>query len=432
MQSRPQVVIVGGGFGGLNAARTLASEPVDITLVDRENYHLFQPLLYQVATAGLSPGDIAEPIRALLRQYPNVRVLLGEVAAVDPDGRSLQLAAPAGGHPQTIGYDYLILATGSRHAYFGHDEWEQAAPGLKTLDDALEVRRRILAAFEAAEREEDAERQRALLTFVVVGGGPTGVELAGALAEIGRHTIARDFRRIDPRRSRVLLLEGGPRVLPTFPAALSARAGASLERLGVEVRTGALVTAVDAGGVTVGDERIPAATVLWAAGNRASPLGAQLGAPVDRAGRVQVAPDLTVPGHPEIYVVGDLAAVPSVPGVAQGAIQMGKAAARNIRRTLRGEARRPFAYADKGNLATIGRNAAVADLGLLRFSGLPAWLFWGGLHIFYLIGFHNRLLVLIQWLWAYLTHGRGARLITRPWRAGATRAAAEPSKPQAA
>jgi NADH dehydrogenase len=427
MQTRPQVVIVGGGFGGLNAAKALAPHPLDITLVDRENYHLFQPLLYQVATAGLSPGDIAEPIRAILRRHPNVRVLLGEVAAVDPDGRTVRLS-----DGQSIGYDYLILATGSRHAYFGHDEWEQSAPGLKTLDDALEVRRRILGAFEAAEREEELERQRALLTFVVVGGGPTGVELAGALAEIGRHTIRRDFRRIDPRSSRVLLLEGGARVLPTFPASLSARAEASLRKLGVEVRTGALVTAVDAGGVTVGDERIAAATVLWAAGNRASPLGGQLGAPLDRAGRVQVEPDLTVPGHPEIYVVGDLAAVPGVPGVAQGALQMGRAAAENVGRTIRGEARRPFAYVDKGNLATIGRNAAVADLGFLRFWGFPAWLFWGGLHILYLIGFHNRLLVLIQWLWAYVTHGRGARLITRGWRTGATRGTAEPSKPQAA
>jgi NADH dehydrogenase len=427
MQARPHVVIVGGGFGGLNAAKTLADRPVDVTLIDRENYHLFQPLLYQVATAGLSPGDIAEPIRAILRRHENVRVLLGEAASIDPDGRSLRLS-----DGKEIGYDFLILATGSRHAYFGHDEWEQAAPGLKSLDDALEVRRRILAAFEAAERAEEPERQAALLTFVVVGGGPTGVELAGALAEIGRQTIARDFRRIDPRRSRVLLLEGGPRVLPTFPASLSARAEESLRRLGVEVRTGAMVEAVDEGGVVVGGERIVAATVLWAAGNRASPLGRQLGAPVDRAGRVQVEPDLTVPGHPELYVVGDLAAVPSVPGVAPAAMQMGRAAAENVWRTVRGEARRPFRYRDKGNLATIGRNAAVADLGWLRFWGLPAWLLWGGLHIFYLIGFHNRLLVLIQWLWAYLTHGRGARLITRSWQAGATRTAREPSKPQAA
>ncbi|HEY3081529.1 MAG TPA: NAD(P)/FAD-dependent oxidoreductase [Chloroflexota bacterium] len=431
MQTRPHVVIVGGGFGGLNAAKALAGRPVDVTLVDRENYHLFQPLLYQVATAGLSPGDIAEPIRAILRRYPNVRVLLGEVAGIDPDGRTIRLMAPAG-YPQRIGYDFLILATGSRHAYFGHDEWEQAAPGLKSLDDALEVRRRVLAAFEAAEREEDPARQRALLTFVVVGGGPTGVELAGALAEIGRHTIARDFRRIDPRSSRVLLLEGGPRVLPTFPASLSARAEESLRRLGVEVRTGAMVAAVDAEGVRVGDEPIAAATVLWAAGNRASSLGGQLGAPLDRAGRVQVEPDLTVPGHPEIYVVGDLAALPSVPGVAPAAMQMGRAAAANVWRTIRGEARRPFAYVNKGNLATIGRNAAVADLGWLRFWGLPAWLLWGGLHIFYLIGFHHRVVVLIQWLWAYLTHRRGARLITRPWQAGATTTAVEPSKPKAA
>jgi NADH dehydrogenase len=427
MQTRPHVVIVGGGFGGLNAAKTLADRPVDVTLVDRENYHLFQPLLYQVATAGLSPGDIAEPIRAILRRHPNVRVLLGEVAVIDPEGRSVRLA-----DGQEIGYDFLILAAGARHSYFGHDGWEQAAPGLKSLDDALEVRRRILVAFEAAEREEAVERQAALLTFVVVGAGPTGVELAGALAEIGRHTVARDFRRIDPRGSRVLLLEGGPRVLPTFPASLSARAEDSLRRLGVEVRTGAMVTAVDAEGVTVDRGRIAAATVLWAAGNRASPLGAQLGAPLDRAGRVHVEPDLTVPGHPEIYVVGDLALVPSVPGVAPAAMQMGRAAAENVRRTLRGEARRPFRYVDKGNVATIGRNAAVADLGWLRFWGLPAWLFWGAIHIAYLIGFHNRLLVLVQWLWAYVTHGRGARLITKPWRAGATRTAAEPSKPQAA
>jgi NADH:quinone reductase (non-electrogenic) len=423
MQTRPHVVIVGGGFGGLNAAKTLATRPVDVTLIDRENYHLFQPLLYQVATAGLSPGDIAQPIRAVLRRHQNVQVLLGEVVGIDTGERRVELA-----DGKEIGYDYLILATGSRHSYFGHDEWEPVAPGLKSLGDALEMRRRVLAAFESAETEEDPARQSALLTFVVVGGGPTGVELAGALAEFGKHTIAGDFRRIEPRSSRVVLIERGPRVLPTFPTSLSTRAEQSLRQLGVEVRTGEAVTAVDSEGVIVEGERIAAATVLWAAGNAASPLGRMLGVPLDRVGRVQVESDLTVPGHPEVYVVGDLATVPGIPGVAQGAMQMGRAAARNVWRTIQREPRQPFRYKDKGNLATIGRNSAVADLGVLRLWGSLAWLIWGAVHIYYLIGFENRLLVVIQWLWAYLTYRRGARLITRPWKAETTGTVAEATK----
>jgi NADH dehydrogenase len=411
----PHVVIVGGGFGGLYAARALARHPVRVTLIDRDNYHLFQPLLYQVATAALSPGDIAEPLRAILRKHRNVRVWLEEVTAIDPANRRVTMT---GG---TVSYDYLILATGARHAYFGHDDWEPLAPGLKTLEDALEIRRRVLSAFEAAEREPDPAVRQALLTFVVIGGGPTGVELAGAIAEIRRHTVARDFRAIDPTRARVLLLEGSPRVLPPFPEDLSARAAQALRRLGVEVRTGALVTGVTPEAVYVGDEAIPTRTALWAAGVAASPLGTSLGVPLDRGGRVLVEPDLTVPGHPEVYVIGDLAAFTHrgdkpLPGVAPVAIQQGNAAADNIWRTIQGRPRRPFRYVDKGNLATIGRGAAVADMGgRVRLWGLPAWLAWLFVHILYLIGFENRLLVLFQWAWSYFTYERGARLITQPW-----------------
>jgi NADH dehydrogenase len=405
---RPHVVIVGGGFAGLNAAKSPGSSPVDVTLIDRENYHLFQPLLYQVATAALSPADIAAPIRHIVRRHPNVRVVLGEVEGIDPAARTLRLK-----DGQSLAYDYLVVATGSRHSYFGRDEWEGAAPGLKTLDDALEVRRRVLAAFEQAENSGDPARQRALLTFVVVGGGPTGVELAGALAEIGRHTLVSEYRRIDPRAARVILVERAPRLLPTFPESLSASTKRQLEKLGVEVRNNAAVEHVEPGVVVVDGERIEAGTLLWAAGNAASPLGKQLGVETDRAGRVPVAPDLSVPGYPNVFVVGDLAAVPGTPGVAPAAMQMGTAAARNVRRLVEGQPTRPFQYWNKGNLATIGRNSAVADLGWLRFGGFPAWLAWGAIHIFYLIGFENRLLVLIQWLGAYLTHGRGARLMTR-------------------
>jgi NADH dehydrogenase len=419
---RPHVVIVGGGFAGLNAAKVLGKRPVDVTLIDRENYHLFQPLLYQVATAALSPADIAAPIRHIVRRHRNVRVLLGEADAIDPAARTLRLK-----DGQSLAYDYLVVAAGSRHSYFGRDEWEGAAPGLKTLDDALEVRRRVLAAFEQAEHAGDPARQRALLTFVVVGGGPTGVELAGALAEIGRHTLVSEYRRIDPRAARVLIVERAPRLLPTFPESLSDSTRRQLEKLGVEVRNNAAVEHVESGVVVVDGERIEAATVLWAAGNAASPLGKQLGVETDRAGRVPVAPDLSVPGHPNVFVVGDLAAVPGTPGVAPAAMQMGTAAARNVLRLIDGQPTRPFKYWNKGNLATIGRNAAVADLGWLRFGGFPAWLAWGAIHIFYLIGFENRLLVLIQWLWAYLTHGRGARLMTR--RQPTTAPTAPPTNP---
>jgi NADH:ubiquinone reductase (H+-translocating) len=410
------VVIVGGGFGGLYAARALARHDLLITLIDRENYHLFQPLLYQVATAALSPGDIAEPLRAILRKHRNVRVWLEEVTSVDLANRRVIMANG------DVGYDYLIVATGSRHSYFGHDEWEPLAPGLKTLGDALEIRRRILWAFEAAERESDPEVRQALLTLVIVGGGPTGVELAGAIAEIRRHTVARDFRAIDPTSARVILLEGGPRVLATYPEDLSSRAERSLRRLGVEVRTGAMVTRVTPDAVHIGGEIIPTRTTLWAAGVAASALGGSLDTALDHSGRVMVQPDLTLPAHPEVYVIGDLAAITDsdgkpLPGVATVAIQQGKAAADNIWRAVHGKPRRPFRYVDKGSLATIGRGQAVADIvgSRVHLSGLPAWLVWVLVHLMELIGFSNRVLVLLQWVWAYFTHERGARLITQPW-----------------
>lgn len=417
----PHVVIIGGGFGGLYAALALGGRPLRVTLVDRRNYHLFQPLLYQVATAALSPGQIASPIRSILRRQGNTEVVLGEVTAVDLAGHRLTLAD--GG---TLAYDYLILAAGASHAYFGHDDWAPYAPGLKSLDDALEVRRRVLRAYEEAERvalaaraagrEPDAAELQALLTFVVVGGGPTGVELAGALAEIGRYTLARDFRAIHPTSARIVLVEGMPRLLSGLPADLAARAQVRLRQLGVEVRTGAMVTAVGPEGVRVEDEAIPARTVLWAAGVAASPLGRALGVPVDRAGRVVVAPDLTVPGHPEVYVIGDLASFTHggrpLPGVAQVAIQQGRAAAENVWRSVQGLPRRPFSYRDLGMLAVIGRGAAIADLHWVRLSGLAAWLAWIFIHIYFLIGFENRLLVLLQWAWSYSTNQRGVRLIT--------------------
>jgi NADH dehydrogenase len=411
--ARPTVVVVGGGFAGLQAARALAHAPVQVVLIDRQNYHLFQPLLYQVATAALSPGDIAEPLRAIVRRQANVRVVLGEVTGVDVARRRVLLG------PDEVVYDYLVLATGARHAYFGHDEWEALAPGLKTLDDALEIRRRILIAFERAEVEPDPATRQALLTFVIVGGGPTGVELAGAIAEIARHTVARDFRRIDPRRSRIILIEGAPRLLPPYPPDLSAASEQDLRRLGVEVRTNALVTRLTPEAAYVGEEAIPTRTVLWAAGVAASTIGRDLGAPLDRSGRVLVNSDLSAPGHPEVYVVGDLAAVQSggkpVPGVAPAAMQQGKHAARNIVRSIQGQPPRPFHYWNRGNLATIGRGAAVADFGRLHLDGLFAWLAWLTVHLFFLIGFENRVLVLLQWAYAYVTYERGARLITRGW-----------------
>jgi NADH dehydrogenase len=412
----PLVVVVGGGFGGLYAARALGRLGMRVVLLDRVNYHLFQPLLYQVATASLSPGDIAEPLRAILRKYRNVEVLLAEVTRIDTTARKVILE-----DGDEINYDFLILATGARHSYFGHPQWEPLAPGLKSLTDALEMRRRILLAFELAERERDPAKRQALLTFVVVGGGPTGVELAGAIAEIARHTVRKDFRRFDPRQARVVLIDSGDRVLAQYPADLSARARRALERLGVEVRTGAVATEITADHVSVGETIIPTQTALWAAGVAASPLGRQLGVDVDRSGRVPVQPDLSVGGHPEIFVVGDLAAftLPGhqmLPGIAPVAIQQGEAAAANIGRLARGETTRPFHYFDRGTMATIGRAAAVAEIRWLHLSGVLAWLAWLFVHIFYLIGFENRLLVLVQWAWSYLSYERGARLITGPYQ----------------
>jgi NADH dehydrogenase len=406
------VVIVGGGFAGLYAARELRTAPVRVTVIDRRNFHLFQPLLYQVATASLSPADIASPIRTILRSQRNTQVWMGEVVDVDVDAREVRLEDGTAAH-----YDYLLLATGSTHAYFGHDEWAQDAPGLKTVDDATEMRRRFLLAFESAEREADAEAQRRLLTFVIVGAGPTGVELAGAMAEIARQAMPRDFRAIDTTATRILLLEGLDRVLPTYPPELSEKAQAQLEKLGVDVRTGTLVTDIGADYVCIGDERIEAENVFWAAGVAASKLGATLGVETDRAGRVLVEPDCSVPGRPEVFVAGDLASLKRedgspVPGVAQGAIQMGRHAARQIMRDLKQQPRARFHYVDKGDLATIGRAAAVARLGRLRLSGFVAWVIWVVVHIMYLIGFRNRVLVMMQWAWAYLTYHRGIRLIT--------------------
>jgi len=409
-QKIPHVVIVGGGFGGLWAARALAGSPVRISLIDRVNHHLFQPLLYQVATAGLSMPDIAAPLRHILRRQRNVTVLLGDVVAIDRDARRLRCAD--GGE---FDYDYLIVASGARHAYFGRDDWAAHAPGLKTLDDALLIRRKVLTAFERAEAESDAEKRAAWLNFVVIGGGPTGVELAGTLAEIARHTLRREFRRVDPAAARVLLVEAGPRVLSALPETLSAKAAAQLGKLGVEVHTGRPVTAVDADGIALGEERIAARTVLWAAGVAASPLGRCLGASLDRAGRVLVADDLSLPGYPDVFVVGDLASKQQdgkpVPGVAPAAKQMGTHAAQMIRADLAGRPRKPFRYHDVGSLATIGRMAAVADLGRVHLSGLVAWWFWLLVHILFLIGFRSRLIVLINWSWSYWTYQRHARII---------------------
>ena len=409
--ARPRVVIVGGGFGGLHAAKELRRAPVDVVLVDRRNHHLFQPLLYQVATAGLSGPDIARPIRAILRRSANTTVLLGEASAVDEDERRVRLADGA-----AVDYDFLIVAAGLSPSYFGHDAWRRHAPGLKTLADALEVRRRMLYAFEAAERETDPERRRPWQTFVVVGGGPTGVELAGALREIAAKTMVRDFRRTDSRDTRVVLVEASERLLAAFPERLSVRAKEMLEERGVEVRTGSLITEVDADGVRIGDERLAAKTVLWAAGVRAVALAETIAAPRTRDGRILVAPDLSVPGRPEIQVVGDLAALRRengewVPGMAPAAIQEGRHAARNVLRALRGEPLAPFSYRDKGELATIGRAQAVARIGRLHVTGFVAWLLWLAVHIAWLIGFRNRLVVLIDWAWAYLTWQRNARIV---------------------
>ena len=407
----PRVVIVGAGFGGLTAAKALRRAPVSVTVVDRRNHHVFQPLLYQVATAALSPGDIAYPIRSILRRQSNARVLLAEATEVDAARRTLVL------RDGSLDYDFLILAAGATDSYFGHGDWGRFAPGLKSIEDALEIRRRFLVAFEKAEREADPAKHRALLTFVLVGGGPTGAELAGAMAEISRQVLVSDFRTIDPRDARIVLLEAGPRILPAFPADLSSKAQEALSRLGVEIRTGSPVTGVGPGFVEVGGERIEAATVVWSAGVAAVPLARSLGAPLDRAGRVLVEPDLSVPGHPEIFVIGDLAAFlhqtgKPLPGVAQVAIQQGRHAARNILRRAGGETTIPFHYRDPGNLAVLGRAAAIAHLGRLHLSGFPAWLFWCFVHILYLIGFRNRFIVLFEWAWAYFRNARGARLIT--------------------
>ncbi|MGO9271059.1 MAG: NAD(P)/FAD-dependent oxidoreductase [Terriglobia bacterium] len=408
----PHVVIVGAGFGGLNATRALKGAPVRITVVDRRNHHLFQPLLYQVATAGLSPGEIAYPIRAALRHQKNAQVLLADVTGVDLAARKLRFKD--GGE---IGYDYLILATGATDNYFGHDDWQPWAPGLKSLEEALEIRRRILLAFERAERETDAARRQELLTFVLVGAGPTGVELAGAIAEIALHVMAEDFRSIDPRESRIILVEAGPRVLPAFPPELSAKAEAALTKMGVEVLTSSMVTAIGPDAVMVGKHEIRTATTIWSAGVKASPLVKMLGAPVDRAGRVLVAPTLTIPDHSEVFVIGDAAAFldgagKPLPGVAPVAIQQGRHVARNIVRAAQGKPLDPFHYFNKGNLATIGRAAGVADFGRLRLSGFVAWVTWLLVHIFFLIGFRNRLVVMFDWMWSYFFYGRAARLIT--------------------
>jgi len=401
---------VGAGFGGLAAARGLRRAPVRITIIDRSNHHLFQPLLYQVATAALSPADIAAPIRRIFRHQSNVTVMLADATAVNVPEKRVVLAD---GEAE---YDFLIMATGVTHAYFGHDAWAEHAAGLKTLKDALRIRQRVLMAFEVAERERDESRRRAWLTFVIVGAGPTGVELAGTLAEVSRQTLARDFRQIDTASARVILVEASPRVLGTYSEDLSAAARKQLESLGVAVWTGVQVTGIDAEGVWIGPERILARTVLWAAGVAGSPLAKTLGAPLDRAGRVLVDPDLTIPGRDDVYVIGDLAHLEQagqfVPGVAPAAMQEGWHVARNVIRALRGQPRQPFRYVDKGMLATIGRGAAVAQIGSIKASGFLAWLLWLFVHIYFLIGFRNRLLVIFQWAWSYITFDRGARLIT--------------------
>lgn len=410
---RPRVVIIGGGFGGLAAARGLRHAHVAVTLIDRTNHFIFQPLLYQVATAALAPSDITAPIRWVLRHQRNAEVLMAEVREIDSQKRVVRIDDEL----REIAYDYLIVATGSRHAYFGHNEWEPYAPGLKAIEDASEIRRRFLLAFEHAEKTEDEKEREELLTFVIVGGGPTGVELSGAMPYIARKALSPDFRRVDTRKTRVVLVEAGPRILPTFPEDLAARAARDLKHLGVDVRVGSMVTGVDAEGVSIaGGEKIRARTAFWAAGNLSSPLGKFLEAPLDRAGRVQVNPDLSVPGVPNVFIVGDLAALVQdgrqIPGVGPAAIQEGKSAAKNILRELKREPRKPFRYWNKGDLAVIGRSHAIADLGWIRFSGWFAWVFWLFVHIMYLIGFRNRIVVLFEWAYAYFTSQAGVRLIT--------------------
>jgi NADH dehydrogenase len=413
MTERPRVVIIGAGFAGLYAARALGSAPVDVTVVDRTNHHVFQPLLYQVATAMLAPTDICAPIRWLLRKQRNTQVLLAEVERIDLDGRVVRCADGT-----ELPYDFLIIGAGARHSYFGHPEWEALAPGLKSVEDAIELRRRWLLAFERAERTESEEERRAQLTFVIVGGGPTGVELAGMLPTIAQKALPRDFRHIDTRTARIILIEGGPRLLPAMPDDLSERARQDLIELGVDVRTNLLVTNVGDGFVEAGAERIDARTVFWAAGNAAAPLGSFLGVPLDRAGRVAVSDDLSIAGHPEVFVAGDLALLHSrgrpVPAVAPAAMQSGRAAARNVLHTIRREGREPFRYFNKGDLATIGRYRAVGVLAGRHLSGFIAWWTWLLVHIMYLAGFRNRLSVLVEWGYSFFTYERGARLITAP------------------
>jgi NADH dehydrogenase len=412
MNSKPHVVIIGAGFGGLEAAKKLACKDLRVTVIDRTNYHLFQPLLYQVATAALSPADIAAPIRAILSKCRNVEVILAEVESVDVDAKKVKTV------DLQIDYDYLILATGARHSYFGHSEWEKLAPGLKSLEDAIELRRRILMAFEYAEKITDEKARREAMNFVIIGGGPTGVELAGAIAEISRHTLARDFRHINPSEARVILIEGDSRLLAAYPPDLSESARKQLTDLGVEVRTNTRATNLTEAGVQIGDEFIPCRVKIWAAGNNASFVGKTLGVPADRAGRVIVNEDLTVPGHPEVQVIGDLANFTHqtgepLPGISPVAMQQGRHAARNVLAMIKGHKAKRFRYWDKGTMATIGRNKAVADLKFMHLSGFPAWLAWLFVHIIFLVGFRNRVLVLFQWAWAYLTFDKGARLITR-------------------
>lgn len=413
MTALPQVIIIGGGFAGLAAARRLRRVPCEVTLVDRHNHHVFQPLLYQVATAGLSPGDIASPIRWILRKQPRLRVLLATVDRIDSAAKQITLDGGA-----RLRYDYLIVAAGAAHSYFGHDEWAQSAPGLKTLDDALAIRRRLLLAFEEAERESNPVYQRRLLTFVLIGGGPTGVELAGALGEIAGHALKAEFDNVDPAIARIILIEAGPSILPSFPDDLRTSARKALRRLGIDVREGQAVTKVEDGAVWVGDERIEAHTILWAAGIAAAPISRDLGPQLDRAGRIIVNADLSAPGHPSVFVAGDLASFSHqtgkpLPGVAQVAKQQGSHAAANVAKLIAGQPTTQFRYFDPGNMATIGRNAAIADFGFLRVSGYLGWLLWLFVHILFLIGFRNRLSVMLQWAAAYLTYQRSVRLITR-------------------